>query len=175
MKSFSVSRKWPECLLQISFFTLVMATVVPVAAWSGEQTDVPYPEGFRYWLHVKSDLVTKDHPRFESIGGYLHIYANQIALTGYRTGTFPEGSVLVADILEAQPKVGLVAEGPRRWIGVMHKDSEKFKNTGGWGFENFSGDSKTDRHVSVNPPLENCYACHSQRKDSDYVFSKLRN
>lgn len=145
-----------------------------VIAWGADRAEVPYPEGYRTWLHVKSDVVTKDHPRFEAVGGYLHIYANELAERGYRAGAFPDGSVIACDNLEAQAKPGIVVEGPRRWLAVMRKDSEKYKSTGGWGFDIFSHSSKTDRDVPVNP-IENCFACHTQRKDADYVFSKLRD
>ena len=141
---------------------------------AGGADEVPYPEGYRSWFHVKSQIATKDHPRFAQIGGIHHIYANAAGLTGYQTGAFPEGAVLILDVFALVEEGGSLVEGERRWLGVMQKDREKFKATGGWGFEHFAGNSKTDREVAVNGPIEACVTCHMKRKDSDLVFSKLR-
>ncbi len=136
--------------------------------------EVPYPEGYRSWFHVKSQIATKEHPRFAQIGGIHHIYANGPGLSGYQTGTFPDGSVLILDVFALEEKTDSLVEGERRWLGVMLKDREKYKATGGWGFENFAGNSKTDRDVAVNGPTERCFTCHKGREDTDLVFSKLR-
>jgi hypothetical protein len=56
----------------------------------------------------------------------------------------------------------------------MLKDSEKFMATGGWAYENFNGDSNSKRDVPENGPISKCYECHIQKKDHDFVFSKLR-
>jgi cytochrome c553 len=44
---------------------------------------------------------------------------------------------------------------------------------GGWGFEGFKGDSKTERAVGKNAAAA-CYQCHTAQKNSDYVFSAFR-
>lgn len=134
---------------------------------------VPYPEGYRAWRHVKSQVTTQEHPRAASIGGLHNIYANDAAVAGYRAGAFPDGSIIVFDLLELQEKNGSLVPGARRWLGVMEKNAVKYAATGGWGFDNFFGDSKTDREVPINGPASACYACHLQQKDQDYVFSKL--
>ena len=83
--------------------------------------------------------------------------------------------MIVFDLLSVRRHDGSLIEGERRWLGVMRKDSDRYKATGGWGYDNFSGNSKTDRNVSVNGPSNRCFACHSQRKDHDFVFSELRH
>jgi Cytochrome P460 len=145
-----------------------------LSSLAGGADEVPYPEGYRSWFHVKSQIATKDHPRFAQIGGIHHIYANAAGVNGYKSGTFADGSVLILDVFALTEEAGSLIEGERRWLGVMHKDSEKYKATGGWGFENFAGDSKTDRNVAVNGAIDACVTCHMKRKDSDLVFSKLR-
>jgi hypothetical protein len=55
--------------------------------------------------------------------------------------------VIVFDLLEAKAADNTVQEGPRKVLGVMHKDSRKYKDTGGWGYEGFKGDSMTERAV----------------------------
>ena len=55
----------------------------------------------------------------------------------------------------------------------MVKDSRRHKDTGGWGFEGFKGDSTTERAVGANAATA-CYQCHTAQKDKGYVFSSWR-
>lgn len=134
---------------------------------------VPYPEGYRAWTHVKSMLIEKGHPLYEAFGGIHHLYANKQALAGYRKGSFADGSVIVFDLLEAKSAENTIQEGARKVVGVMRKDAKRYAATGGWGFEGFKGDSKTERAVGGNAAAA-CYACHTARKDHDFVFSSYR-
>ena len=102
------------------------------AQHAGSADDVAYPDGYRAWTHVKSALVGPGHRRFETVGGFQHIYANPRAMEGYRTRVFPEGSVVVVDWLELRDNAGAFDEGPRRQLDVMIKDSLRFAATGGW-------------------------------------------
>ena len=134
---------------------------------------VPYPEGYRDWTHLKSMLINKGHPLFDAFGGIHHLYANKKAMEGYKAGKFPDGAVIIFDLLEAKDADNAVQEGSRKVLGVMHKDAKKWKDTGGWGFEGFKGDSKTERAVSKNAATA-CFQCHTAQKDKDYVFSSFR-
>ena len=92
---------------------------------------------------------------------------------GYKSGKFADGSVIAFDLLEAKAVDNTVQEGARKVLGVMHKDARKYKDTGGWGFEGFKGDSKTERAVGKNAATA-CFQCHTAQKNSDYVFSTFR-
>ena len=133
----------------------------------------PYPEGYRQWTHVKSALVSAGHADYASSGGFRHIYGNDKAVSGYRAGKFPEGSIIVVDWLAEQDDGGTFAEGPRRRVDVMIKDSRKYASTGGWGFERFKGDSRVDR--IVKDVSTECFACHATRNSNDLVFSAFRD
>lgn len=146
------------------------ACSIALAAGSGE---VPYPEGYRAWKHVKSMVIEEGHPLYTSVGGIHHVYANEKALEGYRTGAFPDGAVIIFDLLEANAADNAIVEGKRKLLGVMHKDGEKFAATGGWGFEGFAGDSKTERSVGANAATA-CFGCHTAQKQKDFVFSSYR-
>ena len=135
---------------------------------------VPYPDGYRNWHHVKSMVIEKGHPLFESFGGIHHLYANQKAVAGYKSGKFPDGAIIVFDLLEAKSADNAVTEGGRKVVGVMHKNAKKYAATGGWGFEGFGGGDKTNRVVRDNAASA-CFACHEPQKDHDYVFSRLRD
>jgi hypothetical protein len=55
----------------------------------------------------------------------------------------------------------------------MVKDARRYNATGGWGFEGFKGDSKTERAVGANAATA-CFQCHEPKKDAGYVFSTWR-
>ena len=135
--------------------------------------EVPYPNGYRDWHHVKSMVINPGHSLHDAFGGIHHIYANAKAVKGYSKGKFENGSVIIFDLLEAKSDGNAVTEGARKVVGVMHKDAKRFAATGGWGFEGFKGDSKTERAVGKNADSA-CFQCHVPQKMSDYVFSKLR-
>ena len=147
--------------------------VVSTAALAADP-QVPYPEGYRDWHHVKSMVIEEGHPLHGAFGGIHHLYANDKAMKGYQKGTFPDGSVIIFDLLEAVHNDNAITEGNRKMIGVMHKDSRMYKSTGGWGFEGFGGGDRSNRVVGENAASA-CFACHAPRKAQDYTFSIIRD
>jgi hypothetical protein len=148
---------------------LLLAVIIAGSAHSADT--VPYPENFRTWSHVKSGAIGPQHKNFASVGGLHHVYANQQAMTGYRTRQFPEASVIVFEWLEWQEKDGAILEGPRRQIDVMVKDSKRYAETGGWGFQRFVKDT---RELASAPTPQDCFACHNRLKEDGLVLSKYR-
>lgn len=146
---------------------------VRAVAQNGGSAAVAYPEGYRTWAHVKTGLVSSRHPTFANSGGFRHIYANPQALAGYKSGTFPDGAVIVVDWLEGVDKDGAFTEGSRRRLDVMAKDKARFFATRGWGFEQFMGDTRTERGVQAAD--KQCVACHTGPGTRDLVFSKFRD
>jgi len=142
-------------------------------ASSGEKDKslVKYPEGYRIWTHVKSMVIQKGHPMYDSFGGIHHIYANEEVLKALKDAPYPDGSVIVFDILEAKSKNNAIVEGSRKVVAVMQKDANKFADTGGWGFEGFKGDTK---ERVVTDPKNDCFHCHKSQILADFVFSKYR-
>jgi Cytochrome P460 len=145
------------------------------ASSNAHQHPVPYPEGFRSWTVVKSLVVGPDHESFAKRGGIHHYYANDKAVVGYRTGTFPDGSIVVDEAVftkdgDGRAK-GILLEADRRFLDVMVKDGGRFETTGGWGYEHFDGDDRTGR-LSENDRAA-CSACH-MKAQTDHVFSRMR-
>ncbi|GAB4179244.1 MAG: cytochrome P460 family protein [Rhodocyclaceae bacterium] len=151
--------------------TLVLAAALAAPAFAAPP--VAYPEGYRAWTHVKSMVIQPGHALYDAFGGIHHLYANGKAMQGYRSGKFPDGAVIVFDLLEARAADNTVQEGARKVVGVMHRDGKRYKDTGGWGFEGFKGDSKTERAVGENA-AKACFDCHTAQKDKGYVFSAWR-
>ncbi|HTJ18759.1 MAG TPA: cytochrome P460 family protein [Steroidobacteraceae bacterium] len=148
---------------------LLVALAITGSANSADT--VPYPESFRTWSHVKSGVIGPQHKNFASLGGLHHVYANKEAMAGYKTRQFPEQSVIVFEWLEWAEKDGAILEGPRRQIDVMVKDSKRYAQTGGWGFQRFVKDS---RELAAAPTPQDCFACHNQLKEDGLVLSKYR-
>jgi hypothetical protein len=149
-----------------------LALLGVVAAWQPSvSAPVEYPDGYRTWAHVKSSVISPTHQNFANTGGFQHIYANPEAMIGYRTRAFPQGAIIVFDWLEMKDNNGAYAEGPRRQIDVMVRDSVRFASTGGWGFQRFVKDTKTE---AVAPTPQQCFACHDNLKKDGLVLSSYR-
>jgi hypothetical protein len=81
--------------------------------------------------------------------------------------------VIIDERNKAQENEGVTRVGDHLGIGVMVKDSQRFAETGGWGFEIFNSDNRKDGALTAQGRAA-CYNCHAKQKDNDYVFSKLR-
>ena len=151
-------------------FGLLIAWQTPVSV--DVAASVAYPDGYRNWVHVKSTLISPANQNFANMGGFQHIYANPEGMVGYRTREFPEGSIVVVDWREMRDSDGAFWEGDRRQLDVMVKDSKRFAKTGGWGFQRFVKDSKTERSTTLTPPQ--CFACHDRLKKDGLILSTYR-
>ena len=155
---------------------LLLATAISVGGFSLlAQIDdaAPFPKEFREWAHVKSVLVGPQSAAFATEGGIHHIYANEKALVGYETGKFPDGSVIVYDLLETKEVAGNTIEGPTRRVDVMVKQGQQYRETAGWGFMSFPGGNPAEGKLTVERQAA-CAACHAKRNDHDSVFSEFR-
>jgi len=113
-----------------------------------------------------------DHPLADPFEGIHHVYANAAALKGLMDGSYGDGAILVFDLLEAVQAEGVLVEGVRRRVDVMHRDASQYSPTAGWGYVTFVGDSRTER---LDQDVETaCYACHTSVATQSYVFSEWR-
>lgn len=131
---------------------------------------VPYPEDYRSWTHVKTHIVRPKNPAFKIVGGFNHVYANKEAMIGYITGRFPNGSVIVSDVIHVNEDSLSTKESERMHIDVMVRDSVKYNDVGGWRFETF--DKSTANRLLTPNTRAACNNCH--QKTSDMVFSNYR-
>lgn len=153
---------------------VVLALLITVFTALAADDAVDYPGDYRHWQHVKSMLIEQGHPLHAAFGGLHHIYANELAITGYASGSFPDGSVLVFDLLDVTAADHAVTEAGRKVLGVMQKDAARYADTGGWGFEGFAGGDPEQRVVGADAATA-CFACHQPHADTDYVFSQWRD
>lgn len=158
--------------MNMNMFPRLLWSAVLLVTGPAALAEVPYPQGYRDWHHVKSMVILPGHALYGEFGGIHHLYANDTARQGYARGRFANGSVIVFDLLEANDGGNALVEGTRKVVGVMHKDTRRYKDTGGWGFEGFKGDTR-QRVVGKNAAAA-CFACHEGQRDQDYVFSTPR-
>ena len=151
----------------------ICVAIISIRAATTNRT-IPYPEGFRKWVHVSTSLTGFSKVPQRKFDGFHHIYANEKAVVGYETGNFPEGSTIVFDKQAVDTTQNVIKSGGRKFINVMYKDSAAFPDTGGWGFEEFTGDSKTEGRLSIQQQ-QSCFKnCHQARVATGFVFSKFK-
>jgi hypothetical protein len=143
------------------------------AAAAADPPAVKFPTGYREWVHVESMVIFSDKsPLFGPFAGIHHVYVNKIGLAAAKKhGAYPDGSVLVFELLQAKEADGAYTEGPRKLVAVMQKDAKRFASTGGWGFEGFKDGNPAQRLVT--DPVSQCFHCHQTEQAHDYVFSQF--
>ncbi len=157
-------------LLSIGLLTLAVA-VLSVSALA-QSKSAGIPKDYRSWMHVKSMVLQQSHPLFEAFGGIHHVYVNRKgAPAAQKGGPYPEGTIFVFDLFEADSSGGALTEGKRKVIATMTKD-KKFAETGGWRWEAYAG-GDPQKQIVKNAANE-CWACHQPQEKTDYVFSAWR-
>jgi hypothetical protein len=153
-------------------FLLAAATAAAVAMAAPQP--VAFPDGYRHWTHVKSATVNPASPAYAHFGGMHHVYGNKAAMQGYAGKSFPDGSVIVFDVLEWKETAQSSDTGARRIRDVMVKDSRRYAATGGWGYTEFQGDSRTERNIAAGD-MAKCSGCHTKNGRQDSVFSAYKD
>ena len=157
----------------IYFIVSLVTVTFLIQGLSSKQSDneIAFPEDYRNWTRVKSEIILEGHENYNSFGGFHHVYANHTAITSLKDGKlYKNGSVFVFDLMEEKVENNKITEGHRKVIGVMVKDQSRFPETKGWGFEDFKAGDPNQR--SVTDMKNQCFTCHETQKETDYVFSK---
>ena len=161
---------------RIAISLLSIAAIIILFSFTEKKTDAPvsYPEGFRHWERVKSSVTSAENPAAPKYEGFNHVYANPQAIKGYETGSFPDGSIIVMDVIEKVSTKNGTGAGKRKFIDVMIRDSKLYASSGGWGFQEFF-DSSGKTGVLTPVAQQKCFSCHASQKERDYVFTKYEN
>lgn len=157
-------------VLLLGFGAMVMGATV-LYAQAQKKPAIAYPEGYRKWIHVKSMVIfSKENKLFDRFGGMHNIYVNEIGWKAFRVGSsFPDGSIFVFDLYDVRTYMGAIEARERKFLAVMKKNSKLYPDTGGWGFEVFTGYQAT----GTLKDMKECFSCHSGQKRRDYVFSEF--
>lgn len=128
-------------------------------------------EKYRSWHHVKSMVIFDEkHPLFNPFSGIHHVYVNNKGLKAIKKEnerSFPNGAVIAIVFYEHKLDNGAYVEGAKRIEAFMVKDTQKYKETDGWGYFAYDGKGNS----LVKDMAKDCHSCHSQVKNKDFVFS----
>jgi hypothetical protein len=149
------------------------------------------PDDYRTWVFVGSNIGISYTPRAAAntlrekdayhqsdIGNFHNVYINPEAYSQYaRSGTFPEGTMLVMDVYQAKSREpqGIVTRGfyPAEQVGleVAVKNSKRPDGQKtDWAyyvFDNPGGPLKSSARASPN---RSCYDCHLKHASDDNVW-----
>lgn len=127
--------------------------------FSANNTLLP-PVNYQEWVFVGS--YTEHREQADESREKRNVYINPVAYREYtRSGTFPEGTVMVMETLAGLKK-----------LEVSVKDSSRFES--GWGFYDFTGESgEIKPETGVLPQTAGCLSCHRDRAATDHVFTQF--
>ena len=167
-----------------SRLTIAIATAVPVVLGGGAL----YAQD-KYSLNSPSGIAFSDFKGYEdwSVVSSARtdevlkvIVANPTMIEAYKAGIpgngqpFPDGS----KIAKLQWKFKKSTEAPFdvdvpdafSQAFVIEKDSNRFPNSGGWGYALFNYEAASDRFTADPSPSDCGHACHMAVKAKDYIF-----
>jgi len=130
---------------------------------------IGFPDDYRTW-QVVSNSFRKDHNSLRIILG------NDIAIKAINennTNPWPDGAVLGKIVWDKRSDENWEAAiVPSSFIHAefMFKDSNKYKNTKGWGWARWVDQELSPYGKNANFS-QSCIECHLPVKDRDYVFT----
>jgi len=127
------------------------------------------PVGYKNWRVIGVAHRTDSNTLRAIVGNGIAVKA---ARTGH-TNPWPEGTVfgkLVWKDMQNPDWDAATVPGVESHIEFMHKDSVKYKSTGGWGYARWVGMDAVPYGKDANFAME-CFGCHSKVKHKDYVFT----
>jgi hypothetical protein len=142
--------------------------------------EVTFPEDYRKWVFVGASTglsysERKAAPESEERsdpGMFHHTYLNPEAYAHFsRTGTFPEGTMLVLEVRRPERKTSIQRrgwfEGELVGLELAVKDSSRFED--GWAYFSFDEGARTARPF----PRDACWSCHKEHGADDNVFTQF--
>lgn len=160
--------------MTITLLCFALAFVQP--AQSGETAVQPAPNGIEIPKHYKNWRVIGVSHRTDK-NSLRVILGNSVAVEAARNGNtnpWPNGSILAKLVWKDTDHPQFPAAtvpGELVHTEFMIKDTDKYKATQGWGFARWVG--MEQKPFGDNTGFgQDCLACHSPAKDTDYVFTR---
>jgi len=163
----------------------ILAAIVALAAPAAAQ-DVKFdssgaltqPTGYREWVYVGTPVTPNDMNGGEAPFPEFHnVYINPTAWAHYkRTGNFPDGTVLVKELISVGSKAA--SSGKGYFMGEFSgletavKDSKRFpKEPGNWAYFSFGHSYPLEKSTKAQATAT-CAACHVALAADDMVFTQ---
>ena len=176
MKGFAVA---------VQIITLSLTLVVPLerGSFAGEfspyvddKGNISLPKDLRSWYFLGSWGVAAD----DEVGsqGFHNVYTQPETVAAFRkTGKFPDGAVLVKELLKAKTDTMTTGEisyasETKGWFIMIKDTNRRFKGNKlwgqGWGWSLFEA---ADPTKSVTEDFKtDCIPCHVPAKKDDWVY-----
>jgi len=155
-----------------TFVSLLMvgASAVPADAVPPAPNGIELPQNYRDWRVIASSHRADNNTLRVILG-------NAIAVEAARSGNtlpWPDGAVLGKLVWkdrthEAWEKA--IVPGDFVHAEFMFKDSQRWPDTGGWGFARWKGMDQQPYGKDASF-VQECFGCHTPVKDNDYVFTR---
>lgn len=148
----------------------VIGTVMAGGMIKPAPNGIKIPADYKDWRIISSSH-REDNKTLRVIIG------NDKAIEAAREGKttpWPNGSVLGKLVWkdEIHPKwEKATVPGDFVHAEFMFKDSDKYKETGGWGFARWKGLNQEPYGKDASF-VQECFGCHLPVKDNDYVFTR---
>ncbi len=132
------------------------------------------PEGYREWVFVGSGLgMSYSEGPYEKAPDFTNIYIQPEAFRQFAaTGKFPDGTVLVMEVVSAGSKASINQRGQfeERCLGVEAavKDENRFPEK--WAYFSFIGADGKALDQARPFPKQACWKCHNEHGAVDNVF-----
>jgi hypothetical protein len=182
---------------RITLIVVVSASVVVagIARGAQDRLTLKSPNGIAFSEFKGYDswaLLAVSHP--DDAGGcgtsktgcLKGIVANPVMMKAYRDGfpangkPVPDGAMMAKiewlNVRNPAAPYAVTVPGEQTEVGVMVKDSTRFKDTNGWGYATFQYDvaTKTYKPATSDPNVMKalCHTCHTVgAKARDYVYT----
>ena len=136
------------------------------------------PDGYREWIYLSSGIGMTYGPTQPAAGEprfFTNVFVNPASYREFmKSGRWPEQTVLVLEIRRSAQNASIdnggQSQGDRVTIEVEVKDSARFKDSGGWGFFDFSGRPELQTAVAPLPTTQTCYSCHRANTAVENTF-----
>ncbi len=127
------------------------------------------PENYKDWKIISQSHRIDNKTMRIIIGNEKAIEASRNG----KTNPWPKGAILGKLVWKQKAEENWpTAIAPDKFVHAefMFKDSEKYTETGGWGYARWLG--MDQKPYGKNKQFsQECFACHTPVKDRDYVFT----
>lgn len=131
------------------------------------------PTAYREWVFIGSPLTPNAlNGGNASFPEFHNVYVERSNFDAYmKTGTFPEGTVLVKELVllqkptfpdgsQQEPSGRGYFQGNFNCMDVSVKDTKKYAKTNGWGYYTFGHHPEPCEATAAEKPVAECAGCH---------------
>jgi hypothetical protein len=165
-------------MLGIAMFVRSGAAAESFSTYVDNKGNISLPKDFRSWRFLGTWGVATDEDNKVGSKGFHNVYTRPETVEAFRqTGKFPDGAVLVKELLKAKTdsmttgEISFATETDG-WF-IMIKDAKgRFKDNklwgDGWGWALFK--AKNPTKTVTEDYKDDCLSCHVPAKQDDWIY-----